>query len=96
MFYSFRNRTVSIGQETILRCGVKGYPRPTLQWFFEGNPISNESENYMISASGDLTVLKVTADMEGRFQCKAKNQYGERSATARLKVVSTTTIGKSI
>ena len=49
----------------------------------------------MISASGDLTVLKVTADMEGEFQCKAKNQYGERTANARLKVVSTTTIGKS-
>jgi len=87
-----RNRTVSIGQETILRCGVKGYPRPTLQWFFEGSPISNESENYMISASGDLTILKVSAEMEGQFQCKASNQMGERVASARLKVVSTTTI----
>ena len=92
-----RNRTVALGQETILRCGVKGYPRPSLQWFFEGNAISNESDNYMISGSGDqyhLTILKVTADMEGEFQCKATNQYGSRTASARLKVVSTTTIGK--
>ena len=76
---------------------MKGYPRPSLQWFFEGNAISNESENYMISGSGDqyhLTILKVTADMEGEFQCKATNQYGSRTASARLKVVSTTTIGK--
>ena len=73
---------------------MKGYPEPSLQWFFEGNAISNESDNYMISGSGDLTILKVTADMEGEFQCKATNQYGSRTASARLKVVSTTTIGK--
>ena len=89
-----RNRTVSIGQETILRCGVKGYPRPSLEWFFEGVSISNESENYMISGSGDLTILKVTADMEGQFQCKATNQEGVKDTYASLKVVSTTTIGK--
>jgi len=87
-----RNRTVALGQETILRCRLKGYPEPSLQWFFEGNAISNESDNYMISGSGDLTILKVTADMEGEFQCKATNQYGSRTASARLKVVSTTTI----
>ena len=88
----FRDRTVSLGQETILRCGVKGYPKPEIQWFFEGSPITNDSENFIVSLSGDLTIKKILASYEGNFECRALNVYGQNSAKASLKVVNTTTI----
>ena len=69
-----------------------GYPHPEIRWYFEGAELTNDSESYLISNRGDLTVKKVLAQMEGAFECKATNSIRENSAKAYLKVVSSTTI----
>lgn len=82
---------VSIGQEAILRCAVKGYPNPEIQWLFEGKELLNDS-NYLISSRGDLTIKKVMAQMEGNYECQATNAHDSRSKFAYLRVVDKTTI----
>jgi hypothetical protein len=66
---------VSIGQASILRCGVKGYPKPEIEWFFEKEPILNDSTLYEISSQGDLTIKKINAGHQGGFECRATNRY---------------------
>ena len=39
-----KEQTVSIGMTAYLRCNAHGYPKPTIQWFFEGNEIYNDSD----------------------------------------------------
>lgn len=87
-----RNQTVSIGQEVILRCAAKGYPSPTIRWTFNGKP-TTEFEGMTVSTSGDLNVKRITSDHgDGQFNCLAENIHGVDEASARLVVVSTTTI----
>ena len=39
-----KEQTVSIGMEAYLRCKAKGYPNPSIKWFFEGKEILNDSD----------------------------------------------------
>ena len=39
-----KEQTVSIGMEAYLRCKAKGYPTPSIQWFFENKEIVNDSD----------------------------------------------------
>lgn len=87
-----RDRKVSIGQEMILRCGAKGYPKPQIYWMFQGVNITNASEAFDISGRGDLTIREISAGHEGPFTCKATNPLGSSEATGNLTVVTTTTI----
>jgi len=86
-----KEQTVSIGMEAYLRCKAKGYPTPSIQWFFENKEIVNDSD-YTISDRGDLTIKKVQAQMEGAYECRASNGEGTDSVAASLKVVRETTI----
>ena len=57
-------------------------------WFV----FKNKMFLYSISESGDLTINKVQAQMEGDFECRASNSFGEDIVKANLKVVQSTTI----
>ena len=82
------NRTVSIGQEAILRCSAKGYPNPNITWEYE----SEATENYVVTPNQDLKINQVKETDEGRFTCTATNEFGSIKSSGYLKVVSTTTI----
>ncbi|TRY80572.1 hypothetical protein TCAL_13263 [Tigriopus californicus] len=88
-----RNRTVSINQEVFLRCSAKGYPIPSLEWRFNGNPIDVEADPELEQNDrGDLVIKRVQNETAGFYECLAKNVHGEVKQTGYLKVVSKTTI----
>lgn len=60
---------VPLGDSLVLRLMVQAQPRPTYQWFKNGNelPLVNESE---------LVLQYVTGNDEGQYICSIKNELG--------------------
>ena len=67
-----------------------GNPKPTVEWFFEGQPLQN-SKDCQIRVKGDrgsLTLVDCTKDMAGFYQCKVSNDLGTDTTRAGLTVAS--------
>ena len=82
------NRTVSIGQEVILRCSAKGHPKPEITWDYK----STANDSYILTDASDLKISKVKESDNGTFTCIATNSQGSVTYDGFLTVVSTTTI----
>ena len=79
------DKTVSVGQEVIMRCSADGFPAPTIEW-------KHNIENTEITDTSDLKITRAKESDTGDITCIAKNKLGEKSTTAKLTVVSKTTI----
>lgn len=84
---------LDLGQRLYLRCEAIGLPTPTYRWFRNGVQLVQGSSvggadpaRYTID-SNKLTVLAVTVDDQGTFQCSADNTYGSAYSTSNLRVL---------
>ena len=76
-----------------LTCDVTGYPKPEVLWYKNGTKVISSKRNY-------LKIHHITVNWQryksflhkkypdktdnGKYTCKAKNEYGENSATESL------------
>ncbi|XP_071259774.1 uncharacterized protein [Salvelinus alpinus] len=79
------NITVAIDTEASMRCAVRGFPPPTVQWFKDSHLLVNNS-GLSLQNKGQLLVFKnVSEDDEGSYHCEARNKREiVRSQTAFL------------
>ena len=58
-------------------------PRPTIEWFKDGNLITyGENSRYRLEMDGTLVIKQVDKDQDGvNYTCKATNLKGEDSVT---------------
>ena len=70
-----------LNQELVLKCVVSGTPVPTIEWFQDGKPITNDVvyENF----TATYTIRSTHENSGGMYMCKASNSagYAECSAT---------------
>ncbi|KAE9550266.1 hypothetical protein FO519_006527 [Halicephalobus sp. NKZ332] len=74
-----RSALTSKGGEAVLRCKVKGEPRPTIQWTKQGKPLefSNRiTSEYLEDGSITLTIKDAVDSDAGEYRCEASNDYG--------------------
>lgn len=62
------NITTLIGENVVLQCIASGWPLPSVQWL--------NSKGLVISNNTLLTLERVTADMDGYYNCTAFNMLG--------------------
>ncbi|CAF92417.1 unnamed protein product, partial [Tetraodon nigroviridis] len=83
-----RSQNVVEGQNVKFTCEVSGEPFPDIEWLKDNMPI-NVSSNIKLSCSQnvlDLEIWNVTAADSGKYTVKAKNEFGQCSATSSLHV----------
>uniref|UniRef100_A0A914I5C8 Muscle M-line assembly protein unc-89 n=1 Tax=Globodera rostochiensis TaxID=31243 RepID=A0A914I5C8_GLORO len=72
--------TTTIGGTAVLRCKVKGNPRPTISWSRQGYGPLVESERISTEYHEDGTIILTltNADMDdtGEYRCDAENDFG--------------------
>lgn len=78
--------TVNEGDVNVeLTVFVEGYPKPTIQWFYESSEITEKRTEFSFSEEGDkikqefsykMTMKEMTAEMMGKYSCKVKNEFG--------------------
>uniref|UniRef100_A0A672YDW3 Neurofascin n=1 Tax=Sphaeramia orbicularis TaxID=375764 RepID=A0A672YDW3_9TELE len=74
-----------------LVCRSDGAPRPTIEWFINGEPIEFATPQPNRQVSGDTLIFQsVTAANTAVYQCNASNEYGYLLANAFVNVLHAT------
>lgn len=79
---------ISIEDVAKLSVTVIGYPKPKIQWFFNGLLLT-PSADYKFVFDGDnhsLIILFARREDEGEYTCMASNEYGKAVCSAYLKI----------
>nr|XP_061807754.1 myosin light chain kinase, smooth muscle-like [Nerophis lumbriciformis] len=84
-----RDASFSAGATARLACRVDGYPHPEVTWLHNDKPLSESTRVQMDYGENGLCLLivpGVEASDAGVYECRASNQLGAASCSARLKL----------
>ncbi|KAH8286775.1 hypothetical protein KR018_007424, partial [Drosophila ironensis] len=78
-------QTQSVSGQAALHCTVEGIPQPQIQWLrVDGTPLS---PRHKVLADNYVVIEDIILADAGEYQCVAKNEVGEASGIATLRVV---------
>ncbi|XP_035995561.1 myosin light chain kinase, smooth muscle-like [Fundulus heteroclitus] len=86
-----RSQNVDQGQNVMFTCEIAGDPSPEVEWL-KDNTIICVTPNIKLSRSKNsytLEICEATVADSGKYTIKARNQFGQCSATSSLNVLST-------
>ena len=75
-----RDQQINDGDRAIFKVYFRGYPAPTVTWFFNSQPIK-PSRDFQINVDvkrgeSSLVIVEVFPEDEGEYMCKAENTMG--------------------
>ncbi|CAN9492872.1 unnamed protein product [Ophioblennius macclurei] len=86
---TLKDATLPKGATAQLTCLINGYPKPEVKWLQNEKPLS-ESSRVTVEQLDDglcsLTLADVEPSDSGVYVCRASNQLGEATCSAKLKV----------
>ncbi|XP_044286643.1 palladin isoform X2 [Varanus komodoensis] len=93
-----QNSTASEGQVVVLECRVKGAPPLHVNWFRQGIEIQDSPDFRILQKKPrsaaepeeicTLVIAETFPEDAGTFMCKARNEYGSVTSSAKLTVLS--------
>ncbi|XP_019721373.1 myosin light chain kinase, smooth muscle-like isoform X2 [Hippocampus comes] len=84
-----KDASLPVGATACLACRLDGYPHPEVQWLQDDKPLSESSRvkmQYGEDGHCSLVLSGVEASDAGVYVCRASNQLGAASCSARLTV----------
>ena len=75
-----------------LYCPATGHPRPTINWFKNGSPISLNELNQYVTDQGTLVIRFATEDDAGTYTCMVSNKAGTDEIEISLYVLGKSTL----
>ena len=75
------------GDQTEVICIVHSSPKATVTWYKDGEPLTQESLDFMINQHGNrhtLTIPGVDSSKFGKYACRAENGLGEDQKTTEV------------
>ncbi|XP_068691047.1 inactive tyrosine-protein kinase 7-like [Montipora foliosa] len=87
VYVSPQSQTVVEGQTTNISCKASGVPHPKLSWKFENGELPTGAVITNALNPSLLLLPKNAKNMEGWYQCIAKNEAGEESSNSTLHVL---------
>lgn len=74
----------SVGDTVDLACAATGYPEPVVTWTLNGINIRHSSRVSVVG--GGLRIVSLNEDDRGEYRCRAENEEGIITASARIVV----------
>ena len=67
----------ALEQRLSLKCCVRGFPKPNVTWFRDGEPLSLVSLRFTLANDNqELVISRVLTDDSGNYSCMAQNIHG--------------------
>lgn len=83
-----KNLVLSPGDNGRLVCHALGYPKPTVQWLMNGEPIESASPSHNHMVSDDTIIFRdVLSGNSAVYQCNASNEHGYLLANAFVSIL---------
>ncbi|XP_055637353.1 leucine-rich repeats and immunoglobulin-like domains protein 3 [Toxorhynchites rutilus septentrionalis] len=81
------SRSSEVGKSSVLECLASGYPKPSIHWFKDGEPILI-TERHFFTAEGQLLIIVETDFSDGgEYECRLENDFGSEKGSMRLTVL---------
>ncbi|XP_075160107.1 zormin isoform X2 [Haematobia irritans] len=84
----FEDQSAEMGEMVKFEVVLKAKPKATVAWFFNGNEVKADNDNFVIASKGDeqysLTIKKMSTATAGKVEVRAKNTLGVSSVVAFL------------
>ncbi|CAG0878668.1 unnamed protein product [Darwinula stevensoni] len=87
--YGLSSQRVMDGDELSFRCKVHGIPKPSIQWYHNGDPFKEHRDvniSHLPQGECELYVGEVFPEDAGEYICLAKNDLGEAVTRALLTI----------
>ena len=85
-----RDMEVAKGSRIKLTCSVLGGPDTSVEWFRNGFPVTIDNQKYFSSIDSmgiaGLEIRNALRGDSGEYMCLARNQHGQSSSTADLRI----------
>lgn len=86
-----RDMEVVKGSRIKLTCSVLASPEPAIEWFRNGFPLPSEDRNKYVTSwdpigIASLEIRSLVRSDSGEYMCVARNQHGQCSTSADLRV----------
>ncbi|CAI5454961.1 unnamed protein product [Caenorhabditis angaria] len=81
-----QNPRVVAGQSLVMRCPVRGNPKPVIQWSRNNKKITY-GDIYALLNDQDLVIKEPKTDDEGTYTCEASNEAGELNTNFAAEVI---------
>ncbi|KAK6031598.1 immunoglobulin I-set domain protein [Ostertagia ostertagi] len=80
--------SVALGSPFSLKCGARGYPKPTISWSINGVSLDESVDGIVIGSDGTLTVNSASGDAPRIYKCTAKNDAGQDEVSYEIGMLS--------
>ncbi|KAL8572121.1 hypothetical protein ACOMHN_052918 [Nucella lapillus] len=79
------------GNATIT-CNPEAAPEPLVTWFKDGSPLVGDGNHLIQLPNGNLVLQGLQKSDQGRYTCKAENEFGEAESSGSLTLATGTSI----
>ncbi|KAI8039124.1 hypothetical protein M5D96_007841, partial [Drosophila gunungcola] len=82
-----QSQTIKLGKAFVLECDADGNPLPTIDWQFNGEILAGNTPDLLLeNENTELVVSAARQEHSGVYRCTARNENGETSVEATIKV----------
>uniref|UniRef100_UPI00398F4A74 ADAMTS-like protein 1 n=1 Tax=Pristiophorus japonicus TaxID=55135 RepID=UPI00398F4A74 len=79
---------LSSGSTVVVGCPVKGHPKPSISWLYNGKAISTVfgQEHQILASQHILQIPKITKGLRGDYSCIAENEVGSLTLKVTVEI----------
>ncbi|XP_052824014.1 contactin [Octopus bimaculoides] len=81
-----KDQLLDIGSQLTWQCEAHAKPAAVYAWYKNGEPMKSVNGKVIVH-NNVMTILKISKDDDGMYQCKAKNEYGSALSAGQLRVL---------
>ncbi|XP_049302863.1 Down syndrome cell adhesion molecule-like protein Dscam2 [Bactrocera dorsalis] len=78
-------QTVNLGKTANLICSISGFPKQSVLWLKDGQPLRSGARVRLLSTE-HIRITSITKEDKGMYQCIVKNDLESAQATAELRL----------